>query len=163
MNDGSAWVWDSINRLLSFTDSNGAVAYAYVDNGPGPTTITYPGGKAVDRQYDDAGRQATSTDWAGRTATYGYDDNSNPTTVNTLATTGVEDTYGYDEANRMKAATLRQGASVLTNLGFPRDPEGMVTQATATGIPGAADTYTYNPLDQLATTTVGAYSYDSAD
>ena len=83
MNDGSVWVWDSIDRLKSFTDSNGAMTYAYVDNGPGPTTITYPGGKAVGRTYDAAGRQATSTGWTGGNATYGYDDNSNPTTVNT--------------------------------------------------------------------------------
>ena len=63
----------------------------------------------------------------------------------------------------MKAATVRQGANVLTNLGYPRDLEGMVTQITATGIPGTPDAFTYPPLDQLATTTVGAYSYDSAD
>jgi RHS repeat-associated protein len=47
----------------------------------------------------------------GGAASYGYDDNSNPTTVNTAATTGVEDTYGYDRANRMTAATVRQATT----------------------------------------------------
>jgi RHS repeat-associated protein len=165
MNDGSSstWTYDSLGRLLSFADSNGTTAYTFTDNGAGPTTITYPGGKAVSRTYDDAGRLKTTTGWTGGTATYGYDDNANQTTTDTGATTGVEDTYGYDRANRMTAATVRQGTTTLTALAFGRDPEGLIQSTTATGVPGAAGTYGYNGLDQLTSTGAGSFNYDAAD
>lgn len=159
----STWTWDSLGRLRSFADPNGTVTYTFTDNGAGPTTITYPGGKALGRTYDDAGRQITSTGWSGGTATYGYDSNSNPTTVDTAATSGVEDTAGYDRANRMTAATLRQGTTVLASLGYTRDPEGMVTSSTGTGIAGSTDAFTYGPFDQLATNSTGSFTYDAAD
>jgi RHS repeat-associated protein len=166
MNDGSAstWSWDSLGRLLSFSDSNGTVSYTFTDNGAGATSIVYPGGKTVGRTYDDAGRLLTTTGWTGGAATFGHDDNSNPTTINAGATAGVEDTYGYDRANRMTAFTLRENTAVRATLGYTRDREGMVTQTTATGSTSSlADSFTYGPFDQLASSSSGTYSYDSAD
>ena len=75
----------------------------------------------------------------------------------------MEDTDGYDRANRVTAATFRQGTTVLASLGFGRDPEGMVTSTTGSGIAGAADAFTYGPFDQLATNSAGTFTYDAAD
>lgn len=166
MTDGTgtlSWVWDSLGRMLSATDPTGIITYGYADSGASPTSVTYPGGKTVTRTYDDAGRQVSSTGWAGGTASFGYDPNSNLSILDTPATSAVEDTFGYDRADRMTAATLRDGTSEPTTLGFTRDPEGMVTASSGSGIAGAHDSFGYGPLDQLTSTAAGAYSYDAAD
>jgi RHS repeat-associated protein len=158
----STWVYDSLGRLQSFTDPSGTVGYGFTDAGAA-TSLTYPGGKTVTRTFDDAGRQLTSTGWAGGTATYGYDPNANLTTINTPATTGVEDTFGFDQANRMTGYTLRKATTVTGSITYTRDPEGMVASSTGSGLPGVADTLGYRPTDMLASDTTGTYSYDSAD
>lgn len=166
MTDGtgsSSWTWDSLDRIRSATDVTGTITYGYTDNGPGATSTIYPGNKTVSRTYDDAGRQISTTGWTGGTANYNYDPNSNLSSTDTPATTGVEDSYDYDQANRMTAATLRQGASTLTAQGWTRDPRGQVTTSTGLGVPAAADSFTYSPLDQLSSSTAGTYGYDSAD
>jgi RHS repeat-associated protein len=158
----STWVYDSLGRLQSFTDPSGTVGYTFTDAGPA-TSLTYPGGKTVARTFDDAGRQLTSTAWTGGTATYGYDANANLATINTPATTGVEDTFGYDQANRMTGYTLRKATTVLGSITYTRDPEGMVSTSTGSGLPGVSDTLGYKPTDMLASDSTGTYSYDTAD
>jgi RHS repeat-associated protein len=160
----SSWVWDQIGRLVSHTDPvAGTVGYGYNDAGAEPTSVTYPGGKTVARTHDQAGRLATSADWASGTTTFGYDEDANLTSVDTPASSGVEDTFVYDAAGRLDASTLRQGTSVLATLGYTRDPEGMVTAMTGTGVPAAVDAFGYTPLDQLASDTDGGYQFDLAD
>ncbi|MGH9083841.1 MAG: RHS repeat-associated core domain-containing protein [Acidimicrobiales bacterium] len=160
----STWAYDSIGRLLSFVDPMaGMVSYGYLDNGPSATSVNYPGGKVLALGFDDAGRQISSSGWTGGPVGFGYDDNSNPTTTDTGATTGVEDTFGYDRANRMTAFALRQGTTALASLNYTRDPEGMLTGTTGTGITGAADSFTYSPLDQIGSDSVGGYEFDAAD
>lgn len=159
----STWVWDAIGRLLSHTDPvSGTVGYGYADQGSAATSLTYPGGKTVQRSFDDAGRLASSTDWATGTTSFGYDPNANHTSTDSPATTGVEDSFEVDDANQLTAATLRQGTSVLANLGYTRDPEGMVTATLGTGLPGLTDTFGYTPLDQLASDSSGSYAFDAA-
>jgi RHS repeat-associated protein len=158
----STWVYDSLGRLQSFADPSGTVTYGFTDAGPA-TTLTYPGGRSVARTFDDAGRQLTSTAWTGGTATYGYDGNANLTTINTPATTGVEDTFGYDQANRMTGFTLRKGTTVTGSITYTRDPEGLVSTSTGSGLPGVSDSLGYKPTDMLSSDSTGTYTYDTAD
>lgn len=159
----ATWLWDSVSRLRSFTDIAGTVSYGYADAGRQATTITYPGAKTVTRAFDASGRQSSVAGWIGGTVGFGYDANSNLATSNSAATTGVEDTFGYDRANRMTAFTLRQGTNIQASLGYTRDPEGAVATSSGSGLPGTTDTFGYSPLDMLGSDSTGAYSYDAAD
>jgi YD repeat-containing protein len=68
-------VYDSLGRLISYTDEAGnTIGYAY-DQAGNLTQLTYPGGKAVAYSYDANNRLSTVTDWASRTTTCSYDDN----------------------------------------------------------------------------------------
>ena len=162
----STWSWDSLDRLVSSTDANGAsVAYTYDLRGA-VDTITYPGGtRTVDRDYDDAGRWRAVTDWAGNTTTFGYDDDNNLTTRAAPAATGVVDSFGYDNPGRLRSVSVAKGAGPLASFAYGRDGAGQVTSVASTGVPADDHSFGYTKLDQLASDSAAtdAYRYDPAD
>jgi RHS repeat-associated protein len=156
----SVWDWDGLGRLESFTDPvTGTVSYGYLDDGPTPTSITYPGGHTVTRGVDAAGRiSSLSALWAGISTQFDYDPNSNLTTSDAASVTGIEDTRDYDRADRFTAASIRQGQSLNLTLASPRpDPEGLVGSLTGVGA------LTYTPNDTLGSDPLGVYTVDAAD
>jgi RHS repeat-associated protein len=169
MSDGtgnSSFSYDSLDRLTSQTDGNAnTVDYEY-DLAGNVTEIGYPGGSSQDltRAFDEANRLTTVTDWQSRTTSFGYDADSNLTSITFPNASGNVDTYGYDDADRMTSAQLKQGSSDLATLSYTRDDAGQVTQESQTGLPGASSTsYTYTPLNQLASAGSASYAYDDAD
>ena len=162
----STWSWDSLDRLVSSTDANGAtVGYTYDLRGA-VDTITYPGGtRIVNRDYDDAGRWSAVTDWAGNTTTFGYDSDDNLTTRTAPAATGVVDTFGYDNPGRLQSVLVAKGANPLASFAYGRDGTGQVTSVTSTGVPADNRSFGYTKLNQLATDSAAtdAYRYDRAD
>ena len=114
-------------------------------------TILYPGQSSpVSRLYDDAGRLHTVTDWLSpaNTTTFGWDVDSNLTTIQFPNTTGgaaVVDTYVFDKADRLvnptagqPAVTFAVGGSNYAAITYGRDSNGQVNSEAATGLPGSA-------------------------
>jgi YD repeat-containing protein len=108
MTDGtgsSSWSYDSLHRLTSYTNGNGAtVTYGYTYGG-GPSydlkaqvrSIAYPNSVGtVDQSWNADGTLASVEDWNSNTTTFSYDANDNetgqtsrarPTSPTRLATT----------------------------------------------------------------------------
>jgi len=151
MTDGtgaSSWVWDSLHRLSSYTNGNGAqVQYAY-NLRDLPTTITYPGSNNVTRGYDAAGRWTSVQDWLGNTTSFGYDPNSNLTTQALPTGTAMADSSTYDAADRLMAtADVRGGSTTLFSASYTRDNANqLVSDNSATASQGS---YRYTPLNQV--------------
>jgi len=178
MTDGtgtSAWVWDSLHRLTSYTNGNGAqVQYAYNLRNLS-TTLTYPGSLNVTRGYDDAGRFTSVQDWLSNTTTFGYDPNSNLTTETLPSGSGIVDTFTVDAADRlMGIADVKGGTTTLFSATYSRDNANQLTSDSSA--PSATGSYKYTALNQVcyagssSSNACGsppsgatAYAYDAAD
>ena len=92
---------DSLNRLVSYTDSFGnQVAYTY-DAAGQLTSMTLPGGNTVTYQYDHAHRLSQVSDWLGNFALYRYDAAGWPLSVTVSG--GPIAVYQYDAAHNLRA------------------------------------------------------------
>jgi RHS repeat-associated protein len=151
MTDGtgtSGWVWDSLHRLSSYTNGNGAqVQYAYNLRNL-PTAMTYPGANVVTRGYDDAGRLTSVQDWLTDTTAFGYDPNSNLTTETLPLASGVVDTFSFDAADRMMAiADAKSGLVGLFSASYTRDNANQLTSDSS--VPSSTGAYKYTTLNQV--------------
>jgi YD repeat-containing protein len=92
---------DSLNRLVSYTDSFGnQVTYQY-DAAGLLSAMTLPGGKTITYRYDRAHRLIMVSDWAGNFALYRYDAADWPVSVTVSG--GPVAVYQYDAARRLRA------------------------------------------------------------
>ena len=150
MTDGtgtSAWVWDSLHRLTSYTNGAGAqVQYAYNLRNL-PTTITYPGTLNVIRGYDDAGRLTSVQDWLSNTTTFGYDVNSNLTTETLPKGVGVVDTFTFDAADRLTAISDTKGKTTLFAATYTRDNANQLISDSSA--PSSTSAFKYTALNQV--------------
>src|SRR5439155_6345601 len=104
----STWLYDSLNRMVSYTNGNGAqVQWAY-NLRDLPTSITYPGGLLVSNGFDNAGRWTSVQDWNSNRTTYAYDANSNPTSETFPTATGVIDTRTYNNADQIASIVSKK-------------------------------------------------------
>ena len=176
----SSWSYDSLRRLTSYTNGNGAtVNYGYTYGG-GPTydlddqvrSIAYPNSVGtVDQSWNSDGTLASVEDWNGNTTTFGYDANDNQTGQTVPSTTSVTDTFGYNAADQMTSVSDSNG-STLFSASYTRDGNGQASSDTSQGQPEyqytarnqvcyAASTNT-NPCSSPPTGS-SAYGYDAAD
>jgi YD repeat-containing protein len=150
MTDGtgtSAWGWDSLHRLTSYTNGAGAqVQYAYNLRNL-PATITYPGSLNVTRGYDNAGRLTSVQDWLSNTTAFGYDVNSNLTTETLPTASGVVDSFTFDAADRLTAISDKAGKTTMFAATYSRDNANQLTSDSS--IPSSTGSYQYNTLNQL--------------
>jgi RHS repeat-associated protein len=177
MTDGtgtSSWTWDSLHRMVSYTNGNGAQVQWIYNLRSLPTTITYPGSLNVIRGYDSVGRWTSVKDWNLNTTTFGYDPNSNLTTETLPTASGVVDTNTFDNSDRLTAISDKKGTTTLFSATYTLDAAGqLTTDSSATSGQGS---YKYTPLNQLcyagasntnvcSTPPSGsiAYAYDAAD
>ena len=92
---------DSLNRLSTYTDSNGnQLTYTY-DAAGQLSGITLPGGKTFTYQYDHLHRLSKVSDWQGNFALYRYDTAGWPISVSVSG--GPVAIYQYDGARRLRA------------------------------------------------------------
>ena len=150
MTDGtgtSAWVWDSLHRLTSYTNGAGSqVQYAYNLRNL-PTTVTYPGSLNVTRGYDDASRLTSVQDWLTNSTSYGYDVNSNLTTETLPTASGVVDAFTFDAADRLTAISDKKGKTTLFAATYTRDSANQLTSDSSA--PSSTSSYKYTTLNQV--------------
>ncbi len=162
MTDGtgtSSWTYNTFGEVTLQTQGSGAaVGYGYDDDG-NQTSITYPGHPtAVVRTFDDAGRLKTVTDWNGNKTTFGYDNDSAVKT--TTYPNGTTVTDGVDDTGRLTSTTAVTGTTTVLSATYGRDPAGQLSTRT---VGQAAQTFGYNPKEQLASDGSATYTTDAAD
>jgi RHS repeat-associated protein len=168
MTDGtgtSTYTYDSLGRLTQTGDGAGnQISFAY-DLAGNQTSVIYPSAKTVARAYDADNRLASVTDWLGDKTTFAYNPDSGIASTTFPAATGNFDSYSYNTADQLTGITFAQtGGSALASLSYTRDPAGLLSAETATGLPGQGSTsYSYTPLEQLASAGSNTYKYDKAD
>ena len=154
--------YDSLGRLASSNDSTGTVGYGY-DLANNLKTITYPGSKTVTRDFDDAGRMTSSTDWLANTTTFGFEaDNS----MKTTDLPGAQlDSFNVDAAGRLMNTAVVNGATNLMTLDYARSSSGLLTGESVTGAVGSSSrTWDYDAIDQLTSqNSVSTWAYDKAN
>jgi RHS repeat-associated protein len=179
----SSYAYDSLGRLTSTTDGGGRqLTYAH-DLGGRLTKITYPaalvantapgqtiGDPSVTRDYDDAGRVTSITDWLGHETTFDYDANSNLTAQDYPNATSAS--LSYDRADRLSQRTDTGPGGTILDLPYTRKANGQVqTHNRNAEQPGRTETLGYDALDQLEQASSGAgasaetfaYAHDVAD
>ena len=145
----SSWSWDSLHRMTSYTNGNGAQVQWQYNLRNLPTTVIYPGSSNVTRGYDAAGRWTSVQDWNTNTTTFGYDPDSNLTTETFPAASGVVDTFTFNAADQLTAVASNKGGSPLSPFpaAYTRDAANQLASdgsaASGTG------SYKYTPLNQV--------------
>jgi RHS repeat-associated protein len=179
MTDGtgtSAWVWDSLHRLTSYTNGNGkTVAYGFgSDLKNQVSTIAYPNSAGtVTQTWNDDGTMASVQDWNSKTTTFGYDNNANLHTITMPSTLNVVDTFGFNAADQMTSISDSNG-STLFSASYGRDTNGQLSSDSS--VAGTVGSFKYTGLNQLCyagssttnacTSPPGssqAYGFDTAD
>jgi RHS repeat-associated protein len=163
----STWSYDDFGQVISQKDGTGTtVGYSY-DPGGNATSIIYPAtaGHTVSQGFDKAGRLTSVKDWNSRTTTFSYDNDSNLTL--TTYPNGTTVTPVIDNSDRISSTTLKAGTTTLASISYPRDNAEQISGETPAGVPGSTQTYAYNPLEQVKTSTAGSaatsFTYDAAD
>lgn len=160
---GSSFSFDSLGRMTGATNGHGdTTAYGY-DLAGNKTSIIYPNGKKVTRAFDSAERLASVTDWLGNTTSFSYDADSNLTTITFPSATTNVDTYSYDRAGAATGVTMLKGKTTLASLSYTRDNNGQLLSEASMGLPGGAQSFTYDGLNRLTKAASGTYAYDKAD
>jgi RHS repeat-associated protein len=159
MTDGSgtsSWARDSLRRLTSSTNGNGAqVQYQYNLRNL-ETKVAYPGGNCgaapslcLTRAYDDAGRWISVQDWNSNTTNFGYDANSNLTSETLPAGTTITDTSTFDAANRLMSMTVQANGTALNPfpITYGRDSANqLISDSSAVT---SQSSYRYSALNQV--------------
>jgi RHS repeat-associated protein len=108
--------------------------------------------------YDGIDRRSSYTDWAGRTVSYTYDNNSNPLTI--TAPDAVVTTNTYDAAGRL--SKVQMGTASVQ---YTYDGDGRKSLETYSS--GVTSAYAYDALGRLtsvlmknaANAVIGSYAY----
>jgi len=178
MTDGtgtSNFGWDSLHRMVSYQNGNGAQVLWVYNLRNLPITITYPGPLNVTRGYDNDGRWTSVLDWNSNATTFGYDADSNLTTETFPTASGVVDTFTFNAADQMTAvASVKGGSTTLFSASYTRDSANRL--ASDTSAASGTGSYKYTPLNEVCyagSSSTNActspptgsipYTYDAAD
>ncbi len=163
------WKYDSLGRMTAeYRDgADNRIDYGY-DLVGNLTSIDYPGpAGTVTRNFNGAGQMTRMQDWQFREFLFTYDANgslirqTNPNgtiTTATVSEAGTVDAIHHDGLSRVANAPIAR-------FGYTRDDNRMVTDETATGVPGilGPSDFGYDPLGQLTDVDSSAFGYDDAD
>jgi RHS repeat-associated protein len=157
MSDGSGtstWTWDSLHRLTSYVNGAGSQVQYQYNLRDLVTALAYPGGSCgatpslcVTRGYDSAGRWTSLTDWNANQTTFGYDPDSNLTTETLPSSTGVVDTFGFDQADNLSSIADVKGSASLFSATYNRDAANQLS-SDSSALP-STNTFRYTALEQL--------------
>lgn len=162
---GTSYSYDSLERLTTVTNGAGsAIGFGYdLDNEV--TSITYPGSShVVNQTYDGAGRETTVADWLGHTTNFSYDANGNLTSTAYPNTTTATSTYdNADNLLSTEDAPDPNPTSPFASFAYTYDGDSQIQTEADTGTPDpTSQTYAYDPVGRLSSTSSGSYAYDSS-
>jgi RHS repeat-associated protein len=123
--------------------TSGCGTYSSLGTGSSTNTI-------VKDTYDSAGRRSTVVDWLGNTTTYAYTNPWNPgqpTSITYPSASGVSATYGYD--NDSNLTSLSAGTSSLTSINDSWRFDADERAGTATVNSVASSWASYNANNQI--------------
>ncbi|MGW2874733.1 DUF6531 domain-containing protein [Streptomyces sp. NPDC001233] len=160
----TSYTYDKVGRIKSQATNSKAVAYGY-DKAGNLTSVTLPTttARTENRTYDAAGRLTTLTTPTVNN-TYTYDENDR--LIADKPGTGYPTRYGYDDASRMtRTCTDASATSCLTGTAgstYTYDKAGNLKTAAESG---STTAYSYDAGDQLTSTTTGttttSYTHDA--
>jgi RHS repeat-associated protein len=171
--------FDSFGQLRTSNDGNGTVSYDY-DLAGHIEEIAYPAAGTVEREYDDAGRMTSSTDWDSHETTFVYDEASHVTEIH-YPDAGQIDTFAYDRVGRLASQDFVAGSTINATIDPDYDATGQLIQEIETGLPGpgtttwgydelgrpthhnAVETWGYDEADNLALLNGTTQAYDAAN
>jgi len=160
----TSYGYDQLDRLIESQDGHGDTSAYEYDLANEQIKITYPNGKSVIREYDNAGRLKSVTDWLEHTTKFAYDSDSDQTSTTFPAGTTNEDSYAFNDADQMSAVKMATGAETLVSLLYARDADGQVKTTTVKGLPGEEKpANTYDTNSRLTKAGTIAYKYDAAN
>jgi RHS repeat-associated protein len=155
--------YDSLMRVSAQTHRTDGVSqsisYQY-DGNSRNSKVTYPGGFAVNYQYNSYGYllAVKNTD---QTLSYwtasDYDEFTRPASFN--YGNGVSSNLSYNSGGQLTGITAFKGASTLSDLQYEYDLNDNITQRTNSN--GDVQNFSYDNLDRLISTVVsgGQYNY----
>jgi RHS repeat-associated protein len=168
MSDGTgttSYGYDSLERLTSVTNGAGsALGFGY-DLDYEVTSITYPGtGHVINQTYDGSGRESTVADWLSHTTTFSYDANGNLTSAAYPNATSASSTYDdADNPLSIKDAANATPTSPFASFAYSYNADSQLQSETDTGTPSPlAQTYGYDPVDRLNSSSSGGYAYNAS-
>ena len=140
------------------------IAYAYDADGR-RTTATYPGGNLVSTTYTPRSQVAgISLDGAG---VAGYEYNTVGHITAKRLENGTAAFYSYDAAQRLTGIQHRKGLNAFASFAYTLDSMGNRKAKTQSGLNPLAETYHYDPVDQIIEAKYGTartvgYTYDAS-
>jgi RHS repeat-associated protein len=153
--------YDTLDRLLSETTSDGTVTYTY-DQADRRATMTVTGQPTVSYTYDAAGRLTGMTQGTLVVAMT-YDEVNQRSTL-TLPN-GIEVDYVYDAVSQLTGMTYRQGPVMLGALTYAYDAAGRRTQTggswARTALPQPFTSAAYDGANRLTQSASSPLSYDA--
>ncbi|MEK4456186.1 RHS repeat-associated core domain-containing protein [Paenibacillus sp. FSL R10-2748] len=174
-----SYVYDAAGKRLSMTDQTGTTSYAYDPYTEQLDTLSYPGGLKLSNQYDANGNRAEMTGPFGEQVNYTYDQLNRLKTVGSTKDKPVSEysytknglldstvsANGYRQQNKYNGIELvelkhTRSDAETNSFQYSYDPGKNITKRTQNGV---EDTFTYDKLNRIATSTENqdAYSYDA--
>ena len=165
-NDTITRVYDALNRVTSYTNTQGqTIGYSY-DNVGNLETLTYPDGKTVAYTYNENNQLLTVTDWNNRVTTYTY--NSNGKLATTTRPDGSIETNYYNEIGQLTRVTdIAQDNTVINEYTYTYDADGNiitennVTQPSTNDISIPNSQMSYSTANQLTNYNGNIITYDA--
>ena len=141
----SAWTYDTLGRLTSYTNGNGnEVQYGY-DIAGNETSIEYPGGDTVTQAFNAVDEMSSLTDWNSKETTFSYDANGSLTGES--LPNGVTDTNTYDPANNLTSISDVNGSTTIFASDYTHNSDNLIT--TDSSQPSSTQNYQYTALNQV--------------
>jgi RHS repeat-associated protein len=167
----TTWSYDAQGQELAQTSPSGTVNYGY-DPASDNTCVGYPAsaslaqgacggapsGTVAQYTFDSDGRMASMSDWLGHTTNFGWDANSNVTSIQYPSVSNWYDKYSYDAASNLTSQYFTVGSYTSPTQTFAPDgdnhyvtDEGVAegynakNQVTSTGSGSSLKSLTYNP------------------
>jgi RHS repeat-associated protein len=124
--------------------------------------LTYPDGKQVHYEYNNANQLITVIDWAGRETHYGYDPNAR--LISTLRPNGTQMTRLYNEAGQLKQQKdiVVATSEIISQFDFKYDAAGNIIEEKTNFEPDPDINLemTYQAANRLATHNSNAVQLD---
>ncbi|HOY31029.1 MAG TPA: RHS repeat-associated core domain-containing protein [Bacteroidales bacterium] len=150
-NANISWSWDNAGRMLSENINGKTSTYTY--NIPvGKRNITYPGGRAIEENFDLRQRLSLIKENSANMVSYAYDAGNR--IVSRTYNNGAVAVYSYNNNDQMTALTHNSSGTLPPNIAgfnYTIDNEGNILTAQKSHHPANSEQYIYNPDNWLIT------------